>query len=136
MQVFERLENDLYTIIKTKVKKAMSSEYPDISFSNEPSDTDPSFPNVYITQKHREAGQDIEGSSINAVRVFIDITVSTNTSKIDASKVGWACTNALKSLRFDTSDGLPELEFKKQNNDRIYVCKVRGQRLIGSGDLL
>ena len=65
MQVFSRLGSTVYTILKTKVEKAMIDTYPSISFSDEPSDKDPSFPNVFFQQLQPiEQGQTIDGNVI------------------------------------------------------------------------
>lgn len=130
------LESKIYTIIKTKVNKAMKSKYPDISFANEPSDDEPSFPSVFFQQLQPvETGQDLEGSTINAVLDTVQIQVSTNTTKADAKTVAWACVDALKSIRYNVV-GLPLYSIQTKENSRLHTYSLRASRVIGSGDIL
>lgn len=136
MQEFDMLESKIYTIIKTKVNKAMKSKYPNISFANEPTSDTPSFPNVFIQQLQPvETGQDIENSSINALIDTEQIQVTTNTSKAEAKEVAWACIDALKSIRYNVV-GMPLYSIQVKENTRIHTYTLRASRVIGSGDLL
>ena len=136
MQVFSRLSSTVFTILKTKVKKAMADTYPTISFSDEPTGKDPVFPNVFFQQLQPvEAGQDIEGSNINAVLDTVQITVTANTSKADANKVAWACVDALKSIRYDMVM-LPIYSIQIKESTRIHTFTFRARRMIGYGDTL
>lgn len=136
MQVFSRLGSTVYTILKTKVKKAMIDTYPSISFSDEPSDKDPSFPNVFFQQLQPiEQGQTIDGNVISAVLDTVQITVIANTTKADANKVAWACVDALKDIRYDLV-GLPIYSIQNKENSRIHTFTLRARRLVGDGDVL
>lgn len=136
MQVFSRLSSTVFTILKTKVNKAMADTYPTISFSDEPTNKDPVFPNVFFQQLQPvEAGQDIEGSNINAVLDTVQITVTTNTTKADANKVVWACVDALKSIRYDMVM-LPVYSIQIKESTRIHTFTMRARRMVGYGDTL
>ena len=136
MQEFDMLESKIYTIIKTKVNKAMSIKYPTISFANEPSNTEPVFPNVFFQQLQPvETGQDIEGSNINAILDTVQIQVTTNTSKADAKSVAWACVDALKSIRYNVV-GMPLYSIQIKESTRIHTYSLRASRVIGAGDLI
>lgn len=136
MQVFSRLGSTVYTILKTKVKKAMIDTYPSISFSDEPSDKDPSFPNVFFQQLQPvETGQDLERRKINGVLDTVQITVTTNTSKSDANKVVWACVDALKDIMYDVV-GMPMYELRTRENSKVHTYNIRARRNIAENDIL
>lgn len=136
MQEFDMLESKIYTIIKTKVNKAMSSKYPSISFANEPTGTDPVFPNVFFQQLQPvETGQDLERNRINGILDTVQITVTTNTSKSDAKTVAWACVDALKSIRYDVV-GLPIYSIQIKESTRIHTYTLRASRNIALNDIL
>lgn len=136
MQVFSRLESTLYTILKTKVNKAMKDKYPSISFANEPSSVTPSFPNVFFQQLQPvEIGISLDSNKINGLNDTIQITVTTNTSKAEAKTVAWACVDAVKSIRYNIV-GAPLYDVQLKGSDRIHSYVLRARRLIGSGDVL
>lgn len=136
MQVFSRLESTLYTILKTKVNKAMKSKYPQISFDDEPTSDTPSFPNVFFQELQPiESGASLDSTSINALNHTIQITVTTNTSKADAKTVAWACVDALKSIRYNVV-GTPLYNIQLKGTTRVHSYVLRARRLIGSGDVL
>lgn len=136
MQVFSRLGSTVYTILKTKVKKAMASNFPNISFSDEPTNQDPVFPNVFFQQLQPvEQGQTLDGNNINAMLDTVQITVTTNTSKSDANKVAWACVDALKSIRYDMVM-LPIYSIQTKESTRIHTFTFRARRIVGDGDVL
>lgn len=136
MQVFSRLGSTVYTILKTKVKKAMADTYPTISFADEPTDDNPIFPNVFFEQlSGAETGQDLEHCKINGVLDTIQITVTTNTSKADANKVAWACVAALKDIMYDLV-GIPIYSIQVKKNTKVHTFVLRARRNIAENDIL
>lgn len=136
MQQFDMLDSMVFTIIKTKMNKALSSTYPTISFDDEPTTDEPQFPNVFFQQLEPvETGQTLQGNSINAIIDTVQITVTTNTSKSDAKKVAYAAVDALKYLRYDVV-GMPFYSIQVKEKSRIHTYVLRARRLVGSGDTL
>lgn len=125
-----QLESIVTTQLKVRVPKLTDNKYPGLSFSNEVTDTTPSFPNVYIHElEPTELGNDIANNQIHALRDTIQIEVSTNTSKSDARIVIMACVNAMKSLRYSL---VVAPIYTKINNVHRFVIRCR--RIVASGD--
>lgn len=136
MQQFDMLNKKVFTVIKTKMKKALSTKYPDISFDDEPTINEPSFPNVfYLPLESLELGRTLQGNSITALLHTVQIIVTTNTNKSDAETVAYSAVDALKSLRYEIV-GMPLYDIQIKEKSRIHSFKIRASRPIGSGDLL
>lgn len=127
-----QLESVITTQLKVRVPKLTNNKYPKMSFTNEISDNEPSFPNVYIHElEPTELGTDLENKSIHAFRSSFQIEVTTNTSKSDARIVSSACVNAMKALRYSLVSGPT---YTKNNNIHRFIIRVR--RVIANGDTL
>lgn len=125
-----QLENIVTAQLKVRVPRLTDNRYPNMSFANEASDKQPSFPNVYIHElEPSEVGNSIPNQTIHAMRDTIQIEVSTNVSKTDARTVINACINAMKTLRYSLVTGPT---YMKINNVHRYVIRVR--RVIANGD--
>lgn len=125
-----QLENIVTAQLKVRVPRLTDNRYPNMSFTNEVSDKQPSFPNVYIHElEPSEVGNSIPNQTIHAMRDTIQIEVSTNVSKTDARTVINACINAMKTLRYSLVTGPT---YMKINNVHRYVIRVR--RVIANGD--
>ena len=113
-----------------------------MSFTNEVSDNQPSFPNVYIHElESSEVGNSIPNQTIHALRDTIQIEVTTNTSKSDARTVIMACVNAMKCLRIMACvNAMKCLRYSlvvapiytKINNVHRFVIRCR--RIVANGD--
>ena len=127
-----QLESIVTTQLKVRVPKLTNNKYPKMSFTNEISDNEPSFPNVYIHElEPTELGTDLENKSIHAFRSSFQIEVTTNTSKSDARIVSSACVNAMKALRYSLVSGPT---YTKNNNIHRFI--IRARRVIANGDTL
>ena len=125
-----QLGSIITTQIKTRVTTKIGSKYPNLSFTDEVSDVQPSFPNVFIQEiNNPEIGNSLENNTINYVDETIQIIVTTNTSKSDVKAVANACILALKEMSFSKTTG--PLYSKKNNIHRI---DLRFRRVIGGGD--
>jgi hypothetical protein len=125
-----QMENIITTQLKARVPKLTDYKYTKMSFTNEISDSVPSFPNVYVHElEPSEVGNSIPNQKIHAIRNTIQIDVSTNTNKADAKVVSNACVAAMKALRYSVIM-LPV--YQKINNVHRYVFRVR--RVIANGD--
>lgn len=128
------LENIIFSLIKKKCYEDLKVNYPDISFTtvNRVS-ANPKFPNCYIHLLPMvEYGNDLEGTTVNAVMATVQVDVTTNTSFEDAKTVIYTILSALKEMRFDITT-MPTIV--KEDND-IYRATMRGRRMIGSGDVI
>ena len=125
-----QLENIVTAQLKVRVPRLTDNRYPNMSFTNEVSDKQPSFPNVYIHElEPSEVGNSIPNQTIHAMRDTIQIEASTNVSKTEARTVINACINAMKTLRYSLVTGPT---YMKINNVHRYVIRVR--RVIANGD--
>lgn len=125
-----QLESIVTTQLRVRVPNLTDNRYPKMSFTNEISDNQPSFPNVYIHElEPSEVGNSIPNQTIHAMRDTIQIEASTNVSKAEARIVINACINAMKTLRYSLVTGPT---YMKINNVHRYIIRVR--RVIANGD--
>ena len=129
MELLE-LENIITTQIKVRVPKLTENKYPDLSVTNEDSDKQPSFPNIYVHElESSEVGNSIPNQQIHAIRDTFQIVVSTNTNKSESREVTNACILAFKHLRYSV---ISSPIYYKDNNIHRFVFRVR--RIIANGD--
>lgn len=125
-----QMESIITTQLRARVPKLTDNKFPNMSFTNEVTDKQPSFPNVYIHELDgAEVGNSIPNQVIHAIRDTIQLSVSTNTTKSDARTVTNACISALKHLRYSVIS-MPI--YQKDNNIHRFVFRVR--RVIANGD--
>ena len=125
--VFTRIKNEFSKSLKTKYKMT-SSNFSTVGSS----DSEPVFPFVYVQLlPSAEAGQDIEGNTINAGLFTFQIEVTDNQSQARAKDVMSEVKRIMKSMRF-TVQPTPTLEDTKDTHRAIMRCN----RIIGSGDIL
>ena len=125
-----QLESIVTTQLRVRVPKLLDNRFPSIKFTNEKSDEPSTFPCVYVHElEPSEVGNTIPNQEIHAVRDTIQIIVSTNTNKADASVIMNACINVMKVLRYSLVMGKI---YDKTNNIHSYVIRMR--RVVASGD--
>lgn len=125
------LESIVTTQLRVRVPKLTNNRFPNMTFTNEISDEEPSFPNVYIHElEPSEVSNSIPNQTIHALRDTIQIEVSTNTSKSDARTVINACIEAMKLLRYSLVTGAI---YRKTNNVHSFVIRMR--RVVANGDV-
>ena len=125
--VFSRIKNEFSNTLKTKYKMT-SSNFSTVGSS----DTPAVFPFVYIQLlPSAEAGQDIEGNTINAGLFTFQIEVTDNQTQARAKDVMAEVKRIMKSMRF-TVQCTPTLEDTKDTHRAIMRCNRR----IGSDDIL
>lgn len=125
--VFTRIKNEFSNSLKTKYKMT-NSNFSTVGSS----DTPAVFPFVYVQLlPSTEAGQDLEGSEINAGLFTFQIEVTDNQSQTRAKDVMSEIKHIMKSMRF-TVQCTPTLEDTKDTHRTIMRCN----RLIGSCDIL
>ena len=125
--VFTRIKNEFSSSLKTKYKMT-NSNFSTVGSS----DSEPVFPFVYVQLlPSAEAGQDIEGNTINAGLFTFQIEVTDNQTQARAKDVMSEVKRIMKSMRF-TVQCTPTLEDTKDTHRAIMRCN----RIIGSCDIL
>ena len=125
--VFTRIKNEFSSTLKTKYKMT-NSNFSTVGSS----DTPAVFPFVYIQLlPSSEAGQDIEGNTINAGLFTFQIEVTDNQTKERAKDVMSEVKRIMKSMRF-TVQPTPDIQDTKDTHRAIMRCNRR----IGSDDVL
>ena len=130
---FFNLESRIFTILKTRITRNLSTKYPNIFCTRSSQlDSEPVFPTVYIHEMPGlEMGEDFDNTGINAVLETLQIDVTTNQSMQDCTRVMMEVISQLKALRFNIAT-MPTYLIE----DNIYRGIVRARRLIGSDDTL
>ena len=125
--IFTRIKNEFSSTLKTKYKMK------DENFSTVgSSDTPAVFPFVYVQLlPSTEAGQDIEGNTINAGLFGFQIEVTDNQTQARAKDVMSEVKRIMKSMRF-TVQPTPDIQDTKDTHRAIMRCNRR----IGSDDIL
>lgn len=126
-KVFTRIKNEFSSTLKTKYKMT------DSNFSTVgSSDTPAVFPFVYVQLlPSAEAGQDLEGNTINAGLFTFQIEVTDNQSQTRAKDVMSEIKRIMKSMRF-TVQPTPDIQDTKDTHRAIMRCN----RIIGFWDIL
>ena len=125
--VFTRIKNEFSSTLKTKYKMT-NSNFSTVGSS----DTPAVFPFVYIQLlPSAEAGQDIEGNTINAGLFTFQIEVTDNQTQARAKDVMSEVKRIMKSMRF-TVQPTPDIQDTKDTHRAIMRCNRR----IGSDDIL
>lgn len=124
------LETTLVTIIKNEFPSSLKDKNPNILFTsvNQSSDS-PVFPTVYISMlPMSERGRDTEGDHINSVYATLQVDVTSNKSKRNASEIADAIIDILTKHRFSVTT--PRIVA----NNKRYSGSIRATKLIGSND--
>lgn len=130
---FSRITNIVLTRIKAIVGKKLNTKYPDIDFTtSDTSLTTPKFPTVYVKRMPgMEKGQDLDGSSVNAMLVTFQVEVTDNVSDTRALEVADECCAVMKSMRFQLlGEPVPN------NSNGKFRNIARYQRIVGYNDTL
>lgn len=125
--VFTRIKNEFSSTLKTKYKMT-NSNFSTVGSS----DTPAVFPFVYVQLlPSAEAGQDLEGASINAGLFTFQIEVTDNQKQTISKEIMSEVKRIMKSMRFEVQP-TPKLEDTKDTHRAIMRCNRR----IGSDDIL
>ena len=130
---FSRITTTVFTRIKNSVSKKLKSTYPDLNFTtSDKSSTDPKFPTVYVKRMPgAERGQDLDGSTVNAMLVTFQVEVTDNVSDTRALEVADECCAVMKSMRFQlVGEPVPD------NSNGMFRNIARYQRIVGYNDTL
>lgn len=130
---FSRITTTVFTRIKSIVNKKLKSTYPDLNFTtSDKTSTEPKFPTVYVKRMQgAERGQDLDGSSVNAMLVTFQVEVTDNVSDTRALEVADECCSVMKSMRFQlVGEPVPD------NSNGMFRNIARYQRIVGYSDTL
>lgn len=124
---YTNLESKIFTIVKARLKKS----YADAVFVTiDENNTKTKFPSVLIKEMDGyEQGMDLQGETINALLYTMQITVTSDKTKKEATKIMSDVIPIMKSLRFT----LVSLPVVLQDTNKYYSV-ARFRRMIGSGD--
>lgn len=127
------IENKIYTIIKTRLEKSLTSDYPNLLITQQQKiNDDTSLPTIFIKMLDSpEMGADLEGSTINAMLVYFEthITVTKDLGLTGLRKISAAVLDNFKKLRFQMAT---RGEITRESSD-TYTTIARYERLIGAG---
>lgn len=131
--MLDSIESQIFSLIKAKFPDRVKKKYPDLNFTtSDKSATKPKFPTVYIhLMEPAEAGETLDGLSINAVTATFQIDVSDNQSQARADEVAREILHVMKTMRFKAIT----LPFHNNAGD-VYRTTARYRRLIGAGDII
>lgn len=128
------LERKIFSVIKKKTEQKLKAKYPNIFYTttDTPKDGETNYPTVYMhLSSSAERGITIEGNSINAVFVMMQIECTTNKSQKEANAVLAEIANAFKELGFEIKS-LPGID----NVNSRYRSVARVSKTFGSSDAM
>ena len=130
--------SDITSIVFTRIKaicnKKLKSKYPNLNFTTSSKNPSiPKFPTIYVKRlQGAERGQDLDGTTVNAILCSFQIEVTTNIGDSESQEIADIVCSIMKSMRFQIL-GEP---FADNTQDGIFRNVARYQRLIGYGDIL
>ena len=130
--------NDIQTAVFSRIQSRTTAQFrkrfPNIFFTKSARvSKDPSFPTIYVQKMQgAERGQDLEGTSINAVLSSFQIEVTDNGENDSvANEIAWFICGVMKSMRYQMM-GEPITD----ETDSTFRVIARYQRIVGFGDEL
>ena len=128
------IETKIYTIIKTRLEKALKTTYPNLYVAQqEKINEEPKFPTVILQMlSSPEVGADLDNTTVNAMLVTweVHITVSKAMGLSGLRKVAAEVLDNFKKLRFNTQD---RGEITRETSD-TYTVISRFRRVIGGNE--
>lgn len=127
------LETLVYSVIKARSENALKTKYPKIKFTQEEqTDTTATFPTVLIQSLEPiEKNPDLEMRRINTVLYTAQVTVTTNTSRSDATKIAQEISEQFKKISFEVTP----LPFTRKNG-KLWTSILRARRSFDWNDKL
>ena len=128
------VESKIYTIVKTRLEKALKSTYPKLLVTEQMKMNDePAFPTVYIQMLDSpEIGSDLNNTTVNAMLVTFEVHVIASKAHglSGLRSIQSAVTDNFKKLRFNV---VTRGEFTRETNDN-YTSISRFRRVIGGNE--
>lgn len=130
------VENEIYTIVKTRASKKLKSKYADIRFTTESeSQSSTHFPTVYIHYEPSDTrARSLSGGTVAAFicAATLEVTCSKDQGQKSASSVIYEVIDQFLKLGFNVQQ---TPDFIPTGNGTVRI-KARVERLLGSGDLI
>lgn len=128
------IESKIYTIVKTRLVKALSTTYPKLLVTQEQKLNDEvQLPSIYIKMLDSpEIGADLDNSNVNAMLVTFEthITVSKDMELTGLRRISASVLEQFKKLRFNM---VTRGEIVRETSD-TYKSIARFRRVIGAGE--
>lgn len=123
----EERSSDIYTLVKTRAKRNLIKQFPNIKFTtNEGTGANSTqYPTVFInTIQGAERAEDLENNNVNAFQFFfeIEVTCSKEQGRESTRKVIGEVLDQFKKLRF--SIGMNAI-YKSDNSIDVGIARVR-----------
>lgn len=131
--MLDRLESQIFSLIKSKFSPTLKKNYPDLNFTtSDRAPTEAKFPTVYVhLMESPEAAQTLSGASLNAVNATFQIEITDNQKQARADEISKEILRIMKTLRFNAAM-IPI----HNNTGEVYRTVSRYRRMIGEGDIL
>ena len=125
---FARIEPSVFTIFKTRMKE----DFPNAKYTTSKNDVrEKEFPCVYIHEaEQQEWGNDLDNTSINAVRSVFRIQVYSKTAAENRAIMTKAVLH-MKQLRFNV-ESMPVYDSERDKS--VFLSNARFVRIIAGGD--
>ena len=125
---FARIEPSVFTIFKTRMRE----DFPNVKYTTTNQDVrEEKFPCVYIHEiEQQEWGQDLDNTSINAVRSVFRVQVFSKSAAENRAIMTKAVLQ-MKQLRFNV-ESMPV--YASERDKSVFLSGARFVRIIGGGD--
>ena len=125
---FARIEPSVFTIFKTRMKE----DFPNAKYTTSNQDVrEKDFPCVYIREaEQQEWGNDLDNTSINAVRSVFRVQVYSKTAAENRAIMTKAVLQ-MKQLRFNV-ESMPV--YASERDKSVFLSNARFVRIIAGGD--
>lgn len=125
---FSNIEPSVFTIVEARMKK----KFPHAFYTSANQDVrEEKFPCVYIREvEQTEVGNDLDNSSINAVRSSFRVQVFSK-SAAENREITTEAVLQFKKLRFNVIE-MPE--YASERDKSVFLSDARYSRVIGGGD--
>lgn len=123
-------KNKMFTIFKTKFNNKFKSTYSGLLITTDEEKLGKiDLPTVLFRQIGMpEAGQDLEGKSINAIRPTFQISIYLKGNRNELETLLYYAMEIFKSKSFQISDPMPS------ESDGVQIATFRATRIVGAND--
>ena len=123
------LESIVVTQVDYRIMEQLGDRYPNLNVTSDVSDTPAKFPNICLYEENgQETGNDLNNQTVNAMRSYFHVVVTTNTSRADAMYIRGFVLDIMKYLRYT----LISSDYVKSNN--MHVFNMHFKRTVCPGD--
>lgn len=129
-------QTTIYSRVNALLRSKLGKKYKNLNVTmDNTTPTETQLPTVYVAfLATGERGQTIDGTTINAVNMVVEVHVKTSNDQgvLANSDIAWEVVEAFKTLRFTAT--MPPMA--TGNLDGVYESVSRFQRVIGQGDVM